>query len=203
MLTYIIFGFSYAFAAAVQPGPLQTYLISQTLTKGWKKTLPAAFAPLLSDGPIILVVLFLLSSVSHTMISVLQILGGIFLLYIAFKTWQSFRSFSEGKEEEKSAGAKSLMEATLVNLLNPNPYLGWSLVMGPLLLEGWHEARINGILLLVSFYATLVVMLALFIRIIATVKHLGAKVSKTLLGVSAVILAVLGLYSFWQGMSAF
>lgn len=203
MLTYIIFGFSYAFAAAVQPGPLQTYLISQTLTKGWKKTLPAAFAPLLSDGPIILVVLFLLSTISHAMISVLQILGGIFLLYIAFKTWRSFRNFSEGKEEEKSAGAKSLMEATLVNLLNPNPYLGWSLVMGPLLLKGWHEARINGILLLVSFYATLVVMLALFIRIIATVKHLGAKVSKILLGISAVILAVLGLYSFWQGISSY
>ena len=42
MPTYLILGMTYAFAAAVQPGPLQTYLISQTLSHGWRRTLPAA-----------------------------------------------------------------------------------------------------------------------------------------------------------------
>ncbi|MBK9210593.1 MAG: hypothetical protein IPL71_20865 [Anaerolineales bacterium] len=46
-----------------QPGSFQTYLISQTLTRGWKRTLPAALAPLISDGPIILICLLLLSQV--------------------------------------------------------------------------------------------------------------------------------------------
>jgi threonine/homoserine/homoserine lactone efflux protein len=53
MWLYILQGIGYGFAAAAQPGPFQTYLISQTLIKGWKPTLPAAFAPFLSDGPII------------------------------------------------------------------------------------------------------------------------------------------------------
>ena len=35
MLSYLIFGITYAFAAAVQPGPFQTYIISQTLNRGW------------------------------------------------------------------------------------------------------------------------------------------------------------------------
>ena len=57
MYEYMILGITFAFAAAVQPGPLQTYIVSQTLTKGWKRTLPAMFAPVLSDGPIIILVL--------------------------------------------------------------------------------------------------------------------------------------------------
>ena len=61
MLGYLILGITYAFTAAVQPGPFQTYLISQTLSNGWRSTLPAAIAPLLSDGPIIILVLLVLS----------------------------------------------------------------------------------------------------------------------------------------------
>jgi threonine/homoserine/homoserine lactone efflux protein len=56
MSTYLILGMAYAFAAAVQPGPLQTYLISQTLSHGWRRTLPAAFSPLIGDGPVIVLV---------------------------------------------------------------------------------------------------------------------------------------------------
>jgi len=75
VLSYLILGITYAFAAAVQPGPLQTYLISQTLKKGWRSTLPAAFAPIISDVPIFLLALFLLTSMSDGLIVVLRIAG--------------------------------------------------------------------------------------------------------------------------------
>ena len=61
MAAYLIFGAAYAFAAAVQPGPFLVYLISQALSAGWRRTLPMALAPLLSDGPVIILVLFVLS----------------------------------------------------------------------------------------------------------------------------------------------
>ena len=51
----------FAFAAALQPGPLQAYLLASVAQRGWKRTLPAALSPLLSDGPIILVVLLVLT----------------------------------------------------------------------------------------------------------------------------------------------
>ena len=63
MFAYLILGMTYAFAAAVQPGPLQSYLISQTLSHGWRRTLPAAFSPLISDGPVIALALLVLSRV--------------------------------------------------------------------------------------------------------------------------------------------
>jgi threonine/homoserine/homoserine lactone efflux protein len=49
MMYYVFFGITYGFAAASQPGPFQSYLISQTLSRGWRYTLPIAFVPLLSD----------------------------------------------------------------------------------------------------------------------------------------------------------
>lgn len=63
MWLYIAQGIGYGFAAAAQPGPLQTYLISQALMKGWRKSLSSAFAPLISDGPIIIFCLLVLSQV--------------------------------------------------------------------------------------------------------------------------------------------
>jgi len=36
MLQYLVLGATYAFAAAVQPGPLQAYVISQALAAGWR-----------------------------------------------------------------------------------------------------------------------------------------------------------------------
>jgi hypothetical protein len=83
MLTYLILGMTFAFAAAVQPGPLQTYLISQTLSHGWRRTLPAAFSPLISDGPVILVTLLVLSRMPVWMAQSLRLAGGVFVLYLA------------------------------------------------------------------------------------------------------------------------
>jgi threonine/homoserine/homoserine lactone efflux protein len=84
MWFYIVQGIVYGFAAAVQPGPFQTYLISQTLTKGWQKTLPAALAPLVSDGPIIALCLLVLSQVPLWLERLLNIIGGLFILYLAY-----------------------------------------------------------------------------------------------------------------------
>ena len=64
MLAYIIQGAPLGFAAGAQPGPFQTYLITQSLANGWRKTLIAAFAPLISDGPIILFTIFILKQIT-------------------------------------------------------------------------------------------------------------------------------------------
>lgn len=34
MWTYLVLGAGFAFAAAVQPGPFQTYLIGETIARG-------------------------------------------------------------------------------------------------------------------------------------------------------------------------
>jgi len=202
VLHYLILGITFAFAAAVQPGPLQTYLISQSLSKGYRHTLPAAFSPLMSDGPIIVVVLFLLSNLPRWLVNVLQIAGGVFLLYLAVNAWKTWRDYDANKAVQVQSSQQTLLKAATVNLLNPNPYLGWSLVMGPLLLEGWRETPMDGVILLVAFYATMVVSLIGIIVLFSTARNLGPRVSRVLIGISAIALACFGFYELWLGIRA-
>lgn len=203
MVQYLIFGLTFAFAAAVQPGPLTTYLISQTISRGWKTTLPATLAPLISDGPIIILVLFLLSHISALMISILQILGGLFLLYLSYNAYRSWKSYSFEAAMSKLSPTQTLFKAALVNFLNPNPYLGWSLVMGPLLMKGWHESPSYAIALLASFYATIILVLGIIIVIFAAARNLGPRLNKMLIGISAAALLAFGLYELYSGSKVY
>jgi len=200
VLNYLIFGITYAFAAAVQPGPLQTYIISQTIKKGWRKTLPTAFAPVVSDGPILILVLFLLSTIPDNFIIVLRIGGGIFLLYLGLRALKSWREFDEDETISDESNKHTLLSAVFVNLLNPAPYLGWSLIMGPLFLEGWRIAPINGISLILGFYVTMIITLVGIIILFGFARELGPKVSKILLGLSSIALFIFGFYQLAQGI---
>ena len=200
MLSYLIFGIVYAFAAAVQPGPLQTYIISQTLRKGWRSTLPTAFAPVISDGPILILVLFLLSTIPDNFIVILRIGGGLFLLYLGYRAFKSWQEFDADETISNESSQQTLFKAVFINLLNPAPYLGWSLIMGPLFLEGWRIEPSYGIALIIGFYLTMILTLAGIIILFGFARKLGPKVSKILLGISAIILFGFGIYQLWLGI---
>ena len=201
MLAYLIQGIGYGFAAAVQPGPFQTYLISQTLSKGWRLTLPAALAPLISDGPIIVVALVVLSQVPVWFQRFLYIAGGLFILYLAYSAFVAWRTYDKSGVVTDSSGRQSVVKAAMMVALSPGPYIYWSLVTGPILLTGWREAPANGLGFLVSFYATIVLSLGGIIVMFGTARQLGPKVNRTLLGVSAITLVCFGLYQLWLGVA--
>ncbi len=194
-------GVGFSFAAAVQPGPLQAFLLSTTTAHGWKRTLPAAFSPLLSDGPIAVLTLFVLNQVPHGFERVVQGAGGVLLLYLAALAFADWRKRREHAEEHASSVPRTLLQATGVNLLNPNPYLGWSLVLGPLFLRAWRAAPINGVALLVAFYGTMVASLAAIIVMFGTIRSLGPRVVRVLLLVSAITLTGLGVYQLTAGIA--
>jgi len=197
---YLLVGIGFSFAAAVQPGPLQAFLLSTTAAHGWKRTLPAALSPLLSDGPIATVVLLLLRQVPAGLASAVQMAGGVLLLYLAALTFSGWRRQERGVAVESSPVPRTLLQATGVNLLNPNPYLGWSLVLGPLFLEAWKTAPLNAVALLVAFYGTMVASLAAIIIVFGTLRALGPRVVRVLLLVSAITLFALGMYQLCAGV---
>jgi hypothetical protein len=49
LIEYILVGGSLGFAAAIQPGLLQAFLISGVAATGWKRSLPACIAPIISE----------------------------------------------------------------------------------------------------------------------------------------------------------
>ncbi|MBM4466981.1 MAG: lysine transporter LysE [Chloroflexi bacterium] len=198
---YLVQGIGYGFAAAVQPGPFQAYVIAQTLNNGWRNTLLAAFAPLISDGPIVALVLLVLSQVPQWMQRFLYVASGLFVLYLAVNAFIGWRDFDTAGVAASPSGQQSLSRAAIMNVLSPGPYIYWSLVTGPILLAGCREAPANGIGFLAGFYAAMILTLAGIIVLFGTARHLGPKVNRAMLGISVVALACFGLYQLWLGIS--
>jgi len=202
MLFYLMIGATYAFAAAVQPGPFQAYLISSTMVNGLRRTLPAVLSPILSDIPIVCLVLLVLTQVPPLLIHVLQFAGGLFLLYLAVGALKAYRNYQDALTDRPAPVRQTVIKGALVNLLNPNPYLGWALIMGPLLLEAWDQTPVYGIALVAAFYLTMVLATAVILVLFAGARSLGPRVGRVLVGVSGLALAFFGLYQSWSGSTA-
>lgn len=200
MLAYIVRGLILGLPAAAQPGPFQAYLLSQTMKNGWRRTLPAALAPLLSDGPIIVLVVLILTQLPSWFLRALQLAGGVFILYLAWRAWNAFRYASFGAlQEPDDAPRQSLPEAALMNALNPNPYIFWGLAAGPILLDAWRLAPSLGFGFLAGFYSALLGGFALQIVLFGTARRIDPRVSRALTGISALALLLFGLFQVWRG----
>jgi len=190
----IFIGSGFAFAAAIQPGPLQAFLLASVAQRGWKRTLPAAFAPVISDIPIAILVLLILKSISQTMTIVLQAAGGVFLIYLAWASYRRWKRQTTIELKTDGSTPRTVLQAATVNILNPNPYLGWSLVLGPAVLAAWRQSPPNTAALIIAFYATMVAVLAGTVFLFGLARLLGPTGRRTLVLVSAVTLAALGVY---------
>lgn len=202
MLIYLSQGLLLGGAAAAQPGPFQAYLLSQTLQNGWRGTLWAAFAPLLSDGPIIFLVLFVLTRLPDGFLVGLQIVGGFFLLYLARKAFLALRSTAVPPTGPLKTKRFNIFEAALMNALGPGPYIFWATIAGPILLTSWRQSADLGLSFLVGFYGALIGGFMAFVVLFAVAKQLDPRVSRLLALFSAVALLGFGLYQLWQGSTA-
>jgi len=197
-----VLGAALAFAAAVQPGPFQSFLVAETLARGWRRTLPAALAPAVSDVPIAAVALLALSRMPDSVVRVLHLAGALFLSYLARCAFRAWRAFDPDVEPGPGAARGTLLKAVTVNFLNPNPWLGWTLVLGPLFLEGWRATPARGVALVAGFYGVMILTLAGIITVFSLARRLGPRVNRAMLGLSVVALAAFALYQAWLGLRA-
>jgi threonine/homoserine/homoserine lactone efflux protein len=194
MLQFLIIGIGFAFAAGVQPGVLQAFLLNSVAEKGWRHTLPASFAPLLSDTPIAIMILLVLKNLPPEARHILQAAGGVLLIYYAIASYRRWKKGTNGQTTAKGSAPKTLLQATMVNILNPHPYLGWSFVLGPAVISAWHKNPVYAVVLIVSFYTILILMNALTVVLFGAALKLGEKVEKKLVFISIITLAALGIY---------
>ncbi|HQH72354.1 MAG TPA: LysE family transporter [bacterium] len=198
MVFYLLQGMGLGLAAAAQPGPFQTYVISQTLDLGWKRALPVCLAPLITDGPIILLALVVLSRLSGWFEPVLYTASGLFILYLSYKAFQRWLHFTADDAGTPSS-VQSLGQAVVMNAISPGPYIYWSLVTGPILLAGWRETPFHGLAFLAGFYGAMISVLAGIIVMFGAARQWGPRIRRALLGLSALALAGFGVYQIWHG----
>lgn len=162
MINFLVQGLALGLAAAFSPGPFQAFLISQAVANGWKRAAPVAFAPLISDGPIILAILLVLDQLPANFLRVIGVIGGLFVFYLAWGLWQQWRKGTSTEvdnfEQNMTIGGnrKTLLKGVLMNLLSPGPYTFWTLVTGPILLSALRQSPLHGGAFLLGFYGTLI-----------------------------------------------
>lgn len=200
MLQYLLTGAGLGFTGAIQPGPFQTYVISEALRVGWRRALPAALAPLISDLPIIILVLFVLTRLPPAAQRLLYLVSGVYILYLAWGAWRARRVIPTGEGAEAQPHT-SVFRAALMNLISPGPYVFWSLIAGPMLLQAWDESPAAAATFLFGFYGAMIATLAALIVAFSTAGAVNPRVARALTTLSVLILAAFGVRQLWLAVT--
>ncbi|MGD8252752.1 MAG: LysE family transporter [Syntrophobacterales bacterium] len=153
-ITFLFSGVVFGLSAGLSPGPLLTLVISETLKHDIKEGMKVALAPLLTDLPIVLITLFVLSRLSNMLpvLGVVSLLGCAFLIYLGYESI-SFRGVDMDIEQAKP---QSIRKGVIANFLNPNPYMFWFIIGAPLVLKALKISLFSASLFILGFYVCLV-----------------------------------------------
>jgi len=201
ILAFFMQGAAIGLTAAASPGPLLTYLISRTLSGGWRQGAMVALAPLISDPPIVLVIVLLLDQLSANFLRVISVIGGFYVLYLAWGLLRQWRLGSQIDVEVESNPTGNLRKAVLMNFLSPGPYTFWILVNGPLLLSALKQSIWDGIGFLLGFYGVFIGSMVGIALVFDQARRLGPRVVRILILVSILILIVFGGLLIWRGIT--
>jgi len=155
LLGYLSSGVLLGLSAGISPGPLLTLVISETITHGIRAGIKVAAAPLITDGPIIVVSLFILSRMSNAdmLLGFISIVGAVFVGYLGIESMRT----QVINIDIKTVKSKSLTKGILTNALSPHPYIFWFSVGGPYMVQGYKANPMSPAAFIIGFLALLVI----------------------------------------------
>lgn len=200
--SFLLQGAALGLTAAASPGPFQTFLVSQTLTGGWRRGAPVTLAPLVSDVPIVAIILLLLNRLPERFLDWISLAGGLFLIYLARSLWISWRAQGNPAQAEAppTAPGGGLWRGVLMNALSPGPYTFWAFINGPILIAAWQSSAWHAAGFLVGFYGLMIGAGLVLVLIFHQARRLGPQVVRALTLVSILILLVFGFFLLGRGI---
>ena len=178
----------------IRPGPLLTMVIRETLAGGWSAGARAASAPIFTDGPLILISVL----VSGWIAEQPRVLFCISLLGAGFLVWFGIGCFRIEPPDPDLAQKNlsgSFRRGVITNLLNPNVYVFWFIIGGPLMASAADEEPLAPLAYAVSFLISIILVkmtIALFFD--RTRGSLSSRGYRFALGVCGV-----GMFAFATG----
>jgi threonine/homoserine/homoserine lactone efflux protein len=153
-LELLLSGVVMGLAAGISPGPLLALVISETIRHDRRMGLRVALAPLVTDVPIVLLSLLLLSRVAayRGVLGVISLAGAAFIGYLAYESLRSRGLAVDGIAQRPRSFRKGL----ITNVLSPHPYLFWITVGAPVVIRAGRQSLVAAGLYIFGFYALLV-----------------------------------------------
>ena len=154
MIQYLTMGVLLGFSAGLTPGPLLTLVVSETLSYNIRAGIKVAVAPLITDLPIIIVAVLILSRLSGSqgILGAISLIGGVLVLTMGIHGMKT-----KGLAMDISKAApRSLTKGILVNALSPHPYIFWLSVGGPAMTKAVDRHILAPAAFLLGFYLLMV-----------------------------------------------
>ena len=208
-MPYLLLGLSLGLSAGLSPGPLMSLVVTTSLQDGFWQGLRIAIAPFLTDLPIVLFSLFVLSWLPDWVLVLIGFAGSLFILYLG---WETIRSARDASVEElqrvgnapANVGRQSLTRGAMVNLLNPHPYIFWATVGGPTLLAAWAQGAVYALAFLAGFYSLLVGSKIAVAALIHSQSHqLSTPWYRRILVALGILLIGLALWLAWEMVTTY
>ncbi|MDR0703781.1 MAG: LysE family transporter [Planctomycetaceae bacterium] len=186
--------------AGISPGPVTTLLITESLLHGQRAGMRIAFVPVLTDIPVIGVIIPLLYYLTFDTSAVIGVISMVGALILGRLSYESF-SVTESRYERGEVARISLLKAVGVNFFNPNLYLYWITICGPLAVSAFSHSWAVMFLFLITFYISLTLIKLLLSLTVGSVRHtLNLKV---IIGINRFLGAAMLLFAilfFYQGL---
>jgi threonine/homoserine/homoserine lactone efflux protein len=175
-LEFLFSGMIFGLAVGTFPGPLLALVLSETLKYRKKEGIKIAISPLVTELPIVLFVLLILSNLVKydLLIGIISLFGACYLVYLGLKNLRVRTSVFEVAFAKEDV----LRRGFIVHLLNPNPYLFWLSIGGPKIFESLDIHISATVLFILGFYSLLIgsnIVVALIVeksRFFVESKHL-------------------------------
>jgi threonine/homoserine/homoserine lactone efflux protein len=188
----LLAGLALGFSAGVTPGPLLALVITATLTRGWRAGAKSAMAPLLTDLPIILLCITVVSVVPPAMLGWISIIGALVLTWFAVETLREVRGAQLAVSVAPTEPDRTWAKAALVNALSPSPWLFWATIGGPILVTAWRASPGTAAAFLFGFYLLLIgTKVALAIGLGASRHRLSTRTYRVILALSGALMLVI------------
>ncbi|MDQ1276539.1 MAG: hypothetical protein QG610_2117 [Euryarchaeota archaeon] len=170
LIEHLAMGAFLGLAAGTSPGPLLAVTISETLQHGKWEGIKVAVSPLITDLPIILAVLFVLSHLtsSDLFIGIIAFFGASYLIYSGIESFKIKNDSLELNIEKTDA----LKKGVIVNFGNPHPYVFWLSIGGPIIFKSLSIHIWATILFIAGFYLLLVGSMVIVALIVEKSKYI-------------------------------
>ena len=157
IIALIVAGISLGVIEGIKPGPLLAMVIRETLSGSLRAGIRTAAAPIFTDGPLIIISLFAATwfASNPTILALISILGSIFLMKMGL---ECFSMNPPTLENDNYDYTTSFRRGILTNLLNPNVYIFWFLIGGPLMARAAIQEPLAPIGYAISFLVTHIIV---------------------------------------------
>ena len=156
------------FILIVIPGPTMLYLVSRTLSQGWKSGIISLLGVLTGDFFYIISVILGISSIlinAPQVFNYIKILGAVYLIYLAYKTIKLKPNISKKLEQsfKKDNFLKLFSVGLLTNISNPKVALFFVAIFSQFINEKYGKVWVQSAFLGIVFILISFVVNALFI----------------------------------------